>query len=415
MTISSDRPHSIWLTLRHRTRQLVVVLLILAIVLLALRIALPFVVQRYVNNKLDESPAYAGQVGDIDIALIRGAYSIDNIEIVKTEGDVPVPLFAAREVEFSLLWKALFRGQIVGEAELYEPVINIVDSEDEAKQQNVKDGNWVAIADDLTPLLIDQVQIHDGQLHFQNFDTEPPIDIYLKQINGNARNLSNSQALTDSSVGHIEITALAMDESELAVNAAVDASREEPTFDLNLKLLSLPMSNLDSFIKTYAPFDIEAGTLDLVTEMAARDGVLEGYVKPIIYNLQVFKWSEDVGEDHDNPFRLLWEGLVNIVTELLENQPRDQFATNIPIDGDISNPETSMFTAVVNILRNAFVEAFQANLDNSISLFEDDEEMPRALPEPLEPAPELATESAARTTDETADKSVNETTSEQDQ
>jgi hypothetical protein len=375
-----------------RQRKLLITIGVIAIVLIGLRIALPFIVQHYVNNKLDVSPAYAGQVGDIDIALIRGAYSIDNIEIVKTDGDVPVPLFAAREVEFSLLWKALFHGAVVGEAEIYEPVINIVDSEDEANKQTGEDGKFVAIADDLFPLLIDQIQIHDGQLHFQNFDIEPPVDIYLTEVQAVARNLSNRQALTDSPVGHVELTALAMDNSELTVAAAVDTSRDEPTFDLNLKLLSLPLSNLDNFIQTYAPFDIEAGSIDLVTELAARDGMLEGYVKPIIYNLDVFKWREDIEEDHDNPFRALWEGLVGAIAELLENQPRDQLATNIPLEGDLSNPDTSVLVAVINILRNAFVEAFQANLDNSISLFDDEEEKPEPLPPPLEPDPSTGAE-----------------------
>lgn len=380
--MATDRHMSPW-----RSRNVLIAVVIVVIILLALRIALPFVVQRYVNNKLDESPAYAGQVGDIDIALIRGAYSIEDIEINKTEGDVPVPLFAAREVEFSLLWKALFRGEIVGEAEVFEPAINIVDSEDETKKQTGEDGQWLAIADDLTPVLIDQIQIHEGQLHFQNFDIEPPVDIYLTEVEAVGRNLSNSQALTDSPIGHVEITALAMGESDLSVNAAVDSSRDQPTFDLNLQLLNLPMLNLDNFIKTYAPFDIEAGKLDFVTELAARDGMLEGYLKPIIYNLEVFKWSEDVEEDEDNPFKVLWEGLVSVIAEILENQPRDQLATNIPIEGDISNPDTSVFVVVANILRNAFVEAFQANLDNTISLFEDEEEMPAPLPAPLEPTP----------------------------
>ena len=81
----------------------------------------------------------------------------------------------------------------------------------------------------------------------------------------------------------------------------------------------------------------------------------------------------------------LWEGLVGAIAELLENQPRDQLATNIPLEGDLSNPDTSVLVAVINILRNAFVEAFQANLDNSISLFDDEEEKPEPLPPPLEP------------------------------
>ncbi len=390
-----------------RKRKLLIVIGTIAVLLLVLRIALPSIVQRFVNNKLDESPEYAGQVGDIDIALILGAYSIEDIEVTKTEAEIPVPLFAAREVQFSLLWKALFHGAVVGEAEIYSPIINVVDSEDEEKKQDGDVEKFVDVADDLFPLLIDQVQVHDGQLHFQNFDIAPPVDIYLNNIEGVARNLSNSEALTDSPIAHVEITALAMDESDLAVNAAVDTSKVEPTFDLNLKLLSLPMSHLDDFIKTYAPFDIEAGTIDIVTELAARDGALEGYVKPIIYDLEVFKWSEDIEEDHDNPFRALWEGLVGAIAELLENQPRDQLATSIPLEGDLKNPDSSVLATIGGILRNAFVEAFQANLDNSVSLFDDEEEMPAPLPEPLEPWPESSEtnpdEAATNATEEEID------------
>jgi hypothetical protein len=392
MTTLGRYAHS-WLE-PGRKRKLVIAIVAIAILLLALRIALPSMVQNYVNKKLDESPEYAGEVGDIDIALIVGAYSIENVEVIKTEADVPVPLFTAREVQFSLLWKALFHGAVVGEAELYEPVINIVDSKDQEKEQDGDLEKFVDVADDLFPLLIDQVQIHDGQLHFQNFDNEPPVDIYLADIQGVARNLSNSEALTTSPIAHVEITALAMNDSDLAVNAAVDTSREQATFDLNLKLLSLPMSHLDNFIRTYAPFDIEAGKIDIVTELAARDGVLEGYVKPIIYNLEVFKWSEDIEEDHDNPFKALWEGLVGAIAELLENQPRDQLATNIPLEGDLNNPDTSVIVTIAGILRNAFVEALQANLDNSISLFDEEEEMPAPLPEPLEPLPETSDQSS---------------------
>jgi hypothetical protein len=379
-------------------RRIIITIGVIAVLLLAARIALPHVIQRYVNNKLAVSEEYAGQVGDIDLSLIQGAYSIENVEVEKTTGAVPVPLFAAREIKFSVLWKALFNGAVVGDAELFEPVINIVDSKDESKEQKVDDGRWIAIADELFPLRIDQVLIHQGQLHFQNFDIEPPIDIYLSQIEGNARNISNRQALSDSPIGHLELTALAMESSDLALTAAIDSSRDEPTFDLNLKLLALQMSHLDAFIKTYAPFDIEAGSMDVVTELAARDGMLEGYLKPIIYNLVVLDWREDVEKDKDNPLKVLWEGLVGAIAELLENQPRDQLATSIPIDGDLSNPETSVLTTIANILRNAFVEAFQANLENTISLFEDEEEMPAPLPTPLEPA---TGESAEATADET--------------
>lgn len=360
--------------------------LVTLIILLIIRIAATYVLQWYVNNKLDESPDYAGQVGDIDISLIAGAYSIENVEIEKTEGDVPVPLFAAREVRFSVLWSGLLNGAVVGEAEMFEPQINIVDSEDEANKQTGAGGQWLSMFDDLFPLTIDRAVIHDGQLHFRNFDAEPQMDIFLSEVELEAVNLSNSQATTDSRIARVQLAARAMESSDLTVGAAFDPTTESPTFDVDMKLLQLPILELDNFIRTYAPFDIEAGTVDVVSELAAREGMLVGYVKPIIYGLDVFSWKDDVVDDGDNPLRGLWEGLVDLVAELLENQPRDQIASNIPLEGDISSPDTNMFVAVANIFKNAFVEAYDANLENTISLLvpgEDEDLASVALPEPL--------------------------------
>ena len=54
------------------------------VLLVAARIALPYVVKDFANRRLAALEAYDGHVGDIDIHLWRGAYSIDDIVIVKT-------------------------------------------------------------------------------------------------------------------------------------------------------------------------------------------------------------------------------------------------------------------------------------------------------------------------------------------
>jgi hypothetical protein len=382
-TVHSIKPHRAW----RYSRPVLFGVLATVVVLVLLRIFATYALQWYVNKKLDESPMYAGHVGDIDIQVLKGAYEIENVEITKTDGEVPVPLFAAQEVEFSLLWSALLNGAIVGEAEMYEPQINIVDSNDESRKQTGAGGQWLQMFEDLFPFKIDKFEIHNGQVHFRNFDSEPKIDIFLSELEATAENLSNSQALTDSRFAKVQLAGRAMEASDLTLGAAFDPTTAKPTFDVNVKLLQLPVLELDNFIRSYAPFDIEAGSVDVVSELAARDGMLEGYVKPIIYNLEVFNWQEDIREDMDNPLRALWEGLVDVVAELLENQPRDQIASNIPLEGDISAPGTNVFVAVAGIFKNAFVEAYQANLENTISLFlEDDEEgeiTAATLPPPL--------------------------------
>ena len=63
---------------RHR---LVIALLASVLLLVAARIALPYLVEDYANKRLAALDSYDGHVGDIDIHLWRGAYSIDGIEI----------------------------------------------------------------------------------------------------------------------------------------------------------------------------------------------------------------------------------------------------------------------------------------------------------------------------------------------
>ena len=90
------------------------------------------------------STAYDGHVGDIDIHLWRGAYSIDDIVIVKTGAKRPVPFFSSRRVDLSVEWRSLLRGSIVAEAEFDGPEINLVQGKSKADSQLGEEENWNA-------------------------------------------------------------------------------------------------------------------------------------------------------------------------------------------------------------------------------------------------------------------------------
>lgn len=351
-----------------RTRRVLRGLGALLVLLLLLRLVLPFGVAWYVNHKLDESPNYEGQVGDVDIHLYRGAYSIDDVTITKVEGMVPVPFFATDRVEFSLLWSALLRGSLVSSIVFERPTINIVDSDREENKQTGTDRRWFALLDDLAPLRIDEVRIHDGELHFRNFDVVQDVDVYITDFEGVASNLTNSAELSESMVGRISGRGKVTDAGDLEFSVAYDPESEQPTFDFDGRVDQVPLTRLDALIDAYAPFDIEAGMLSLTTELAAADGNLSGYVKPLITELAVFEWRSDVMEDKDNPLQVAWEALVGIVTELLENQSRDQLATVVELNGRIDDPETNKWMAFINILRNAFIEALGPDFEDSIDL-----------------------------------------------
>src|SRR5688572_70920 len=95
----------------HRlTRKAVVIPVLLVGLLIGVRAVLPIAIERYVNRTLDGMEGYDGRIEDVDLGLWRGAYRIEGIRLVKTDGRVPVPFFSAREVDLSLQWSALLDG-----------------------------------------------------------------------------------------------------------------------------------------------------------------------------------------------------------------------------------------------------------------------------------------------------------------
>lgn len=353
-----------------KNRKLMTVLFALAAVLLVIRAAMPVAIARYVNYHLSQSPNYDSSIGDVDLYLFRGAYRIEDVAINKIEGEIPVPLFAAPSIELSVLWSALLDGEIVSEIDFYEPVINIVDSENPQQRQTGEEGQWITILEDIVLLRIDRATVHNGELHFRNFDIEPPMDAYISQLNGNAFNLTNSKDLNRKLVANVDVEGLIMETGRLTAQVELDPSAQRPTFDIDARILGLPLMKIDSLISTYAPFDVEGGDMDLVLELVADDGALEGYFKPLIYDLDIFEWKADIIEDGDNPFRALWESLVGLTSELFQNQAEDQVATTIPVSGRIDSFDVGVLATIGNILENAFVRAYEAqfNGDGSADL-----------------------------------------------
>jgi uncharacterized protein involved in outer membrane biogenesis len=118
------------------------IIIAVVLILLVVRIALPYIVKDYVNKTLSEIPGYKGIVEDINISLLRGAYEIENVSLVKTDGDVPVPFFSADLIDLSVQWGALFEGSIVGEIILENPKINFVSGPSEEQSQSSVNDSW---------------------------------------------------------------------------------------------------------------------------------------------------------------------------------------------------------------------------------------------------------------------------------
>lgn len=308
---------------------------------------------------------YYGHIEDIDIALIRGAYRIDSIYLNKldTVTGKQIPFFAASEIDLSIEWKALFKGSIVGELVFENPVINFTKDKVEPKDVAQDSTDFRKLLKDFMPLQVNRVEINKGNVHYLDHTSTPKVDVHLTNLNVLALNLKNSYDSAEVLPASIKASA-DIYEGTLSFNMKLNPLADDPTFDMNAELKGTNLVLLNDFFKAYAKIDVNKGTFGMYTEVAAKEGRFEGYVKPLIKDLDVVG-SED---RDDNIFRQLWENIAGTVAEVFENQRKDQFATKVPLEGNIMNPESDIFSTILTVLQNAFIQALQPAIDDQVNI-----------------------------------------------
>ena len=129
------------------------------------------------------------------------------------------------------------------------------------------------------------------------------------------------------------------------VDGSIDPLAVKPTFDLNLRLKNVQLPQVNPWLTRFIKADAEKGEFELYMELAAADARFKGYAKPVMRDVNIYS-SE---EPEKNPLKRLWEGLVDVAANILENQQEDQVAARIPFSGTIENPNADLFATIGSV------------------------------------------------------------------
>ncbi|MEP6794357.1 MAG: DUF748 domain-containing protein [Saprospiraceae bacterium] len=338
--------------------------LALIVILIAIRLVLPYVVLKYVNKNLAAINGYYGHVADIDLSLYRGAYIVKDIYINKMDSVTKkqTPLFSCPNVDLSIEWGSLFKGKIVSEMELTSPVLQFTEDKAEPEKMEKDTNDFRHMLRTFTPIKVNRVEVLYGKIGYLDNTVSPVVDVHLDNAHILAKNLSN---VVDTTLLPANVEANAdVYGGRLDFNMRIDALADDPTYDMNAELQNANLIRFNDFFKAYAGIDVNKGTFGMYMELAAKDRKFIGYVKPFIKDLDI------VGpEDRkDNIFRKIWEGLVGIVADILENPKTDKIATKIPIVGAYDHRTIGTWYAILAALRNGFIQAIYPSLDYQISI-----------------------------------------------
>jgi hypothetical protein len=338
-------------------------LLLLVLLVLGLRLAAPHWVKQTLNSRLATMGDYHGHLESVDLQLWRGAYTIHDLLIRKKAENVPVPFLKAPRTDISLSWREIFRGSIVGDVDFEGPELNFVDGLGSANGQTGRGVDWREVLEGLVPIKLNEVRVRDGTVAFRAFRSTPPVNVSATALSASVTNLTNVRGTDGRRVANFVATAKVLGDAPLESKASFDPIGTLDDFVFDLRVLRIDVTRLNPVLQAYARLDVTSGRGDFVMELEAKDGVLSGYAKPLFQNLKVLSWKQDLKKTKGNPLLLAWEAVAAGLIAVFKNQPADQFATRIPIHGNLKDPKLNRWDALVAILRNAFQAAFRPQFE----------------------------------------------------
>ncbi|TPN84455.1 DUF748 domain-containing protein [Aquimarina algicola] len=341
-----------------------IALLFIVVLLITVRLLLPYFVKNYVNQVLEDIPGYYGQVEDIDISLIRGAYVINNLYLNKVDAGSQVPFLNFHKTDISIEWKSLFKGKIVSEIALTNPeIIYVFEDQNKENTEDPELEDWTKALTELVPININTLQVSNGKIAFVQLAANPNIDLQLYKINFNAKNLRNVLRTERELPSSIYAEAKSIGKGDVKLEGSMDLVKKVPDIDITFSLENADATSLNDLTNHYAGIDFKEGTYDVYSEIAIADSYLKGYIKPMLKDSKIIS-------KEDSFLEVLWEGFVGFFKFVLKNHGNNTLATKIPFEGNLDDINTSVWITTKNIIKNAWIKAFKGTADNEIDFEE---------------------------------------------
>jgi hypothetical protein len=145
-----------------------------------------------------------------------------------------------------------------------------------------------------------------------------------------------------------------------SIDATFASASQTADFDMYLRLEDAQLVDMNDLLRAKGGFDVVGGLFSFYSEIAVKNGHVEGYVKPFFKDLDVYDRAQDAGK----PFgKQAYEMMVGVAGSVLENRSEDQVATRADLSGPVESPGAPTWQIVIGLLKNAFWRALLPGLD----------------------------------------------------
>lgn len=352
--------------------------LVLGLVLLLFLVGSPLATS-LVNRKLAALPTYSGHVDAVKLQLWRGAVEIENFVLDDRAHRDETPLVQAKRASLAIAWSPLWHGKIGGKALVENARVTMVkweaslpkgedkkekkeEQKEKVEETKEKLNRWQDVLAESFPMEISSFEIRNGVVRFIDRTKQPQVDIALENLYVLATDLTNRPETKPGPMpARVEVQGTTTGNGKLHVTAQADPLSKQPRFALNFELREMELPAFNSFLLAYLDADVSRGTFELFVEVNAADGAYDGYLKPFFNDLD-FKNPSDKDK---NVAQRVKEKVVSAVSTVLKNDEEKKVATKAPFAGNFADNKVDVWTTIVNLLRNAFVQGLRGGFEGT--------------------------------------------------
>ncbi|WP_434678069.1 DUF748 domain-containing protein [Pseudomonas sp. R1-18] len=215
-----------------------------------------------------------------------------------------------------------------------------------ADQQARPEPRKAAAQDKPLAIRVGEVNIKNGSANFADFTLTPNFATAVQQLNGRIGTIDNSQ----SRPAPVDIEGKVDRYAPVTIKGSVNPFDPMASLDIATSFKRVELTTLTPYSGKFAGFRIRKGRLNLDLHYLITEGRLKAQNKVLVEQLQLGE-RVDSPDAVDLPIRLA-------VALLKDSQGR--ITIELPVEGDLNNPQFSVMPIVWQTLRNLVVRAATA-------------------------------------------------------
>lgn len=193
---------------------------------------------------------------------------------------------------------------------------------------------------------IGEISINDGSANFADFSLTPHFATAVQQLNGQIGTLDNRQP----DPATVDIQGKVDRYAPVTIKGALNPFDPMASLDIATRFRRVELTTLTPYSGKFAGYRIRKGRLDLDLHYLITKGQLKAENKMVVEQLQL-------GEKVDSPDAV--DLPIRLAVALLKDTD-GKISIELPVSGDLNNPEFSVMPIVWQTLRNLVLRAAQA-------------------------------------------------------